>query len=282
MSAIVSPVALVTGCSSGIGRATALLLARSGFRVFATVRTDAAEASLLQEARGLPLTVLRLEVLDESAVSRVVRDVLDRAGQIDVLVNNAGYAQLGAVEDLARDILRRQFEVNVFAAMQLSRELLPTMRAQGGGTIVNVSSIAGRVSVPFIGAYCASKFALEALSDAVRVEARTFGVRVVLIEPGPVATKFQDAVRWSRALLPPESVFAPYYRDIISEPGSRYAASPERVARVILKAVRSRKPRARYRVRLAEGFLARVIRVIPAGAMDWGVARWYGLSRRAG
>ena len=108
------------------------------------------------------------------------------------------------------------------------------------------------------------------------------GVDIVLVEPGPVETKFNDTVRWSRGLLPPETVYARFYEDIISEPGSRYAASPDQVARVILKAVRSRRPRARYRIRLAEGFLARVIRVIPAGAMDWGIARWYGLNRRAG
>lgn len=282
MAANASPVALVTGCSSGIGRATALLLARSGFRVFATVRTDASEASLLVDARGLPLEILRLDVRDEAAVSRVVREVLDRAGRIDVLVNNAGFAQLGAIEDLSRDVLRQQLEVNVVGAMHLSREVLPAMRAQGGGTIVNVSSIAGRVSVPFIGAYCASKFALEALSDAMRLEARPYGVRVVLVEPGPVATKFGDAVRWSRSVLPPDSIYGPFYEEIVAEPGSPRAASPDRVAYVILKAARASKPRARYRIRLSEGFLARLIRVIPAGAMDWGIARWYGLSRHTG
>ena len=282
MTATPSPVALVTGTSTGIGRATALLLAQSGFRVFATVRTAEAEASLLGDAARLPLSVLRLDLLDEAAVRHVVRTVLDRAGRIDVLVNNAGYGQLGAIEDLPRDVLRRQFEVNVFAAMQLCREVLPAMRAQGTGCIVNVSSIAGRISVPLVGAYCASKFALEALSDALRLEARPYGVAIVLVEPGPVATKFNDTVRGSRVLLPSETVYARFYEDIISEPGSRYAASPDQVARVILKAVRSQRPRARYRIRLAEGFLARVIRVIPAGAMDWGIARWYGLNWRAG
>ena len=282
MTATPSPVALVTGTSTGIGRATALLLAQSGFRIFATVRTAESEASLLGDAPGLPLSVLRLDLLDEAAVRHAVRTVLDRAGRIDVLVNNAGYGQLGAIEDLPRDVLRRQFEVNVFAAMQLCREVLPAMRAQGSGCIVNVSSIAGRVSVPLIGAYCASKFALEALSDALRLEARPYGVGVVLVEPGPVETKFNDTVRWSRGLLLPETVYARFYENIISEPGSRYAASPDQVARVILKAVRSRRPRARYRVRLAEGFLARAIRVIPTGAMDWSIARWYGLNRRAG
>ncbi len=280
MAANASPVALITGCSSGIGRATALLLARSGFRVFATVRSDAAEASLLVDAQGLPLEVLRLELRDEAAIPGVVREVMARAGRIDALVNNAGFAQLGAVEDLPRDLLRQQFEVNVFGAMHLCREVLPAMRAQGRGTVVDVSSIAGRVSVPFIGAYCASKFALEALSDAMRLEARPYGVRVVIIEPGPVATTFDRGLRSSRSLLPDASPYDRFYADTLSEPPSRHAASPERVAQVILRAIRARRPHARYRVRLAEGFLARIVRVVPTRVMDWGIARWYGLSRR--
>jgi len=282
MSTPAAPVAFVTGASSGIGRATALRLSRSRYRVFATVRTEAAETSLLQEAAGLPLTVLRLDLLDEAAISRAVRTVFDLSGRIDVVVNNAGYGQLGAVEDLPRAVLRRQFEVNVFAASQICREVLPMMRAQGSGTIVNVSSIAGRVSVPLIGAYCASKFALEALSDSLRVESKSFGIHVVLIEPGPVTTRFQEAVRGSRSLLPPESVYSRYYDEAIVESPSRYETAPERVAHVILRAISSPRPRARYRIRLAEGVLARLVRVIPVGVLDWGVARWSGLHRRAG
>ena len=274
------PVALVTGCSSGIGRATALHLAHSGYRVFATIRTPEAEASLLREAEGLPIEPLRLELLDESAVARVAAQAIARGGRIDVLVNNAGCGQLGAVEDLSRDVLRRQFEVNVFAASQLCREVLPTMRAQRGGTIVNVSSLAGRVSVPFIGAYCASKFALEALTDALRIEARPYGVRVVLIEPGPVATRFDDAVRWSRTLLPSKSVYDPSYADIAAEPVSPRAARPERVAEVIRRAVSSRNPRARYRIRGSEELIAGAVRVVPTRVLDWGIARYYGLDRR--
>ena len=281
MSAPAARVAFVTGASSGIGRATALRLARSGYRVFATVRTEDAETSVLQEAAGLLLNVIRLDLLDGAAISRAVRTVVDLSGRIDVVVNNAGYGQLGAVEDLSRDVLRRQFEVNVFAASQICREVVPMMRVQRSGTIVNVSSIAGRVSVPLLGAYCASKFALEALSDALRVETRSFGVRVVLIEPGPVMTQFQEAVRWSRTLLPPESVYERSYDEGFAGSRSRYAATPERVAQVVLRAIESARPRARYRIRLADGVVARLVRVIPTGVLDWGVARWSGLHRRA-
>lgn len=275
------PVACITGASSGIGRATALLFARSGYRVFATVRTDAAAASLRADASGHPLESLTLDLLDEAATGDTMRTVVDRAGRIDVVVNNAGYAQLGAIEDLSRDAIRRQFEVNVFAAIQIAREALPTMRAQRSGCIVNVSSIAGLVSVPFVGAYCASKFALEAFSNALRLELRRDGIRVVLIEPGPVATRFQEALRRSRSLLPADTAYSRYYDDALAEPMPRFAVPPERVARVILGAVRSPSPRARYRIRVAEEFLAGVLRLIPTGALDWGLARWYGLNRRA-
>src|SRR3990172_104559 len=199
MSAAAPPVSIVTGASSGIGRSSALPLARRGHRVFATVRTADAEDSLREAASGLPVDVLRLDLLDEASVARLIPTVRDRAGRIDVLVNNAGYALLGAVEDLPVDALRRQFEVNVFGAMALARAALPLMRSPPSGPILNVSSLAGRVSVPLMGAYCASKFALEAFTDALRIEARPFGVRAIVVEPGPVVTRFpRTAVDASR------------------------------------------------------------------------------------
>jgi NAD(P)-dependent dehydrogenase (short-subunit alcohol dehydrogenase family) len=281
MSTPFSEVALVTGASSGIGRAAAVLLARSGYRVFATVRSPEDEASLREATAGLPLDVLRLDVADESATARCVQEIVGQAHRIDVLINNAGFAQLGAVEDLTREALRRQFEVNVFGPMHLCREVLPIMRSRGSGRIVNVSSLAGRVSVPFIGAYCASKFALEAFSDSLRVEARSAGVRVSLVEPGPVRTRFQEALRSSASDLPSDSVFRAHYEELLAEPTSKFAVESERVARVILKAIRSPWPRARYRVRILEGVVARITRVVPASAMDWGIARFYGLSPAA-
>lgn len=278
MSAAGNPVAIVTGASSGIGRATAFLFAQSGYRVFATVRTADAETSLRQEASELPLEVHRLDVLDESAVSAFVRDVVASAGRIDALVNNAGYAQLGAIEDLPRDAFRRQFEVNVFGAMQLCREVLPTMRAQGHGRIVNVSSMAGRVSVPLMGAYCSSKFALEALSDALRVEAKGFGVGVAIVEPGPVVTRFQEAaLAASRAILDHPSVFHAVYAAYLREFETNAGATAEQVARVIVRAARARRTRSRYRVRWRETFLAGLTQILPKGAMDWGTAKAMGL-----
>ncbi len=269
--------ALVTGASSGIGRATALLLSRSGYRVFATVRSDAGEASLRAAAGDLSMEVLRLDLADERGASATVREVLARAGRVDVLVNNAGYAKLGAVEDLPRADLRHQFEVNVFGAMQLCREVIPTMRAQHSGHIVNVSSLAGKVSVPLMGAYCASKFAIEAFSDALRAEVKPAGIRVSLVEPGPVATNFNRLARnESHAILQSPSVFRGVYERMRVESRERWAARPEKVARTILHAAGSAHPRSRYRVRLAESLAAGFVAVIPRGALDWLMIRYAG------
>ncbi len=277
MSAPQRPVALVTGASSGIGRASALLLSRSGHRVFATVRSDAGEQSLRAAAGDLPIEILRLDLADETGVHEVARTALERAGRIDALVNNAGFAKLGAVEDLPRAELRHQFEVNVFGAIQLCREVLPGMRAQGRGRIVNVSSLAGKVSVPLMGAYCASKFALEAFSDALRAEVKPAGIRVVLVEPGPVATNFNRLARAeSREVLESPSVFRGVYARLRQAQADRWAASAERVARVILHACRTRHPRARYRVRFVESFAVGAVSVIPRGAMDWVMVRYTG------
>ncbi len=277
MSAPPSPVALVTGASSGIGRSTALLLAQTGFRVFATVRSEAKEAILRQEIGGLPIEILRFDLADAEGAHHLVQEVLRRAGRIDVLVNNAGYAKLGAVEDLPREDLRHQFEVNVFGAMQLCREVIPSMRAQHFGRIVNVSSLAGRVSVPLMGAYCASKFALEAFSDALRAEVKPAGIRVALVEPGPVATNFNRLARnESHMILEAPSAFHAVYERMRREVGDRWAASSDRVARVILRAARASHPRSRYRVRLRESVAAALVSVIPRGALDWLMIRYTG------
>jgi NAD(P)-dependent dehydrogenase (short-subunit alcohol dehydrogenase family) len=276
MSNAASRVAVVTGASTGIGQATARLLAASGWRVFATVRTPEANAALSSEPS---VEVVRIDLTDEVSVREATRGILARAGRVDALVNNAGFALLGAVEDLDREAIRRQFEVNVFSPMQLCREILPTMRARRSGRIVNVSSLAGRVSVPMMGAYCASKFALEAFTDALRVEAKPFGVRVSLVEPGPVRTEFQrNAISASRAVLMSESVFRPVYRAYLDgafEMGQ--GASAERVARVIRRVLTSPRPRSRYRVRWVDSVATGFLQIVPKGGMDWVLSRWMDL-----
>lgn len=270
------PVAIVTGVSSGIGRATVSLLNRSGYRVFGTVRRREGTQS---SSEGQGFTAVPVDLHDEASVRNVVRQVMDEAGRIDALVNNAGYALVGAVEDLPREMIRHQFEVNVFAPIHLCREVLPIMRRTRSGHIVNVSSLAGLVSVPMMGAYCATKFALEAFSDALRVEARPFGVRVSIVEPGPVITDFpQAALEASRPVLRAESVYQKVYKGYLDggfETGG--GATADQVARVIVRILRSARPRARYRVRWRDSFAAVMSQLIPRPGMDWILSRWMDL-----
>ncbi|HXM76193.1 MAG TPA: SDR family oxidoreductase, partial [Thermoanaerobaculia bacterium] len=191
-------IVLVTGCSTGIGRAAAIEASERGHRVFATAR-DRADLAGLEGRKGL--RTLALDVADSASISEAVATALAEAGRIDALVNNAGYGQYGAVEDVRVEDWRAQFEVNVFGAIAMIQAVLPSMRAAGSGTIVNVSSVVGKIAIPFAAPYGASKHALEAISDALRVEVAGFNVRVVLVEPGPIATKFGDRARAGVAKL---------------------------------------------------------------------------------
>ncbi|HEY6064763.1 MAG TPA: SDR family oxidoreductase, partial [Thermoanaerobaculia bacterium] len=190
-------VILVTGCSSGIGRATAIEAAARGHKVFASARRREDVAELT--AKGIE--TLALDVTDPVSIREGVAATRTAAGRIDALVNNAGYGQYGAIEDVSPEEWRAQFDVNVFGALSVLREVLPGMRAARRGTIVNVSSLAGKVTVPFAGAYCASKHALEAISDALRVELAPWRIRVVVVEPGPIETHFGDRSRRATARI---------------------------------------------------------------------------------
>ena len=182
---------LITGCSSGIGRAAAHAFNDEGWTVYATARNPA-DIETLGEA-GCELATL--DVTDQSDVDRVVDRILDEEGAIDALVNNAGYGQFGPIEDVPTERVHEQFDVNVYGPHRLSKAVLPAMRRERDGTIVNVSSVAGRVSFPGGGVYSGSKFAVEAMSDALRNEVAEFGIDVVVVEPGPVRTNFSKRVR---------------------------------------------------------------------------------------
>ncbi len=255
-----NPVALVSGCSSGIGEATALAFARAGYRVYAGVRSPPAWQSLADSAAGMDLRPLPLDVTDQDQVRAAARTAIEESGGVDVLVNNAGYGLLGAIEDLPIDLLRCQFETNLFGHLALIREIVPSMRERRRGVVVNVSSLAGRVSVPLMGAYCASKFALEAATMALRLELRPWHVYACLVEPGPVRTRFdRAALEASRGIL--ENPLSPYsgaYRltqRYFAHP-SYGAATPEQVARTILRVASARRPRLRYTVRLRDAVTA--------------------------
>jgi NAD(P)-dependent dehydrogenase (short-subunit alcohol dehydrogenase family) len=245
-----SRAALVTGCSSGIGHAAALALARAGFAVWASART---EGSLSELARA-GCRVLELDVTDEQSRVAAVRRIEAEHGAVGVLVNNAGHGGGGPVEEVPLSLVREVFETNVFGLVRMCQLVLPGMRARRGGVIVNVGSAAGLVTPPTGCPYAMTKYAVESLSDALRPEAAPFGIRVALIQPGAVRTRF---LANSDLHKPEDGGGGPYavYKANVDKmtarahrDGARGVLDPDDVARVIVTAVTSRRPRARYKV----------------------------------
>jgi len=245
----VGPV-LVTGCSTGIGRATALHLAGLGHTVFATARRPDTLTALAQ----MGCRTLALDVTDDASMHDVVATVVAEHGRVGALVNNAGYSQSGPVEEITPASLRRQFETNVFGAVRLCQLVLPGMRAARAGRIVNLSSMGGRMTLPGGGAYHATKYALEAFSDALRYETKGFGVQVVLVEPGPVISEFGATANASTADQRTDGPYADFKRGVDALISKTYAkppkgsARPEAIAEVIATAISTRRPKTRYLV----------------------------------
>ncbi|NCA81798.1 MAG: SDR family NAD(P)-dependent oxidoreductase [Opitutae bacterium] len=269
---------LVTGCSSGIGAATALVLREAGWQVFPTARKPAD----LDALRGAGFAPLAMDVADPASVETAVRDLLAQTGgSLGALVNNAGFCQAGAMEDVSRDALRAQFEVNLFGPHQLTRALLPVFRGQGCGRIVNISSVFGRISAPMVGSYCASKFALEAISDALRIELRNTGVWVALVEPGAILSRFRRnaAEALDRSIDRTRSGFGEVYAHEIErrrrqiKKADFFTRPPEVVARKILHALESPRPRRRYLVTLPAHLAEWAVRFIPQAWTDPLLAR---------
>jgi len=248
----ISRAVLVTGCSSGIGRATALRLAASGWTVYATARRRDAIADL--EAAGC--RTLALDVCDENSMSAAVRAVEGAEGAVGVLVNNAGYSQSGAVEAVPMDRVRAQFETNVFGLVRLTQLVLPAMRAQRWGRIVNLSSMGGKLVFPGGGFYHATKYAVEALSDALRFEVRGFGIDVVVVEPGLVRSGFAEAAVGAMGPGGASGPYAAFHEAVARGTREAYekgalallAGTPDDVARAIERAISARRPRPRYKV----------------------------------
>jgi NAD(P)-dependent dehydrogenase (short-subunit alcohol dehydrogenase family) len=264
-------VALLTGCSTGIGRALCGLLAERGWAVVATAR-DPGSLSALPAALRLPL-----DVTDRASIEAAVAVVVARFGRIDALVNNAGYAMRAAVEEIPEGEMRKMFDVNLFGLVAVTQAVLPVMREGGGGRIVNLSSISGRFSQPANGAYCASKHAVEALSDALRNEVHPFNIQVCLVEPGPIKTAFEArASGGSAAILEnPGSPYAGLYAAHRTMKERQEEADPRLVARVILDALEAERPRPRYMaaVPAASALASR----LPDGARDRLLRRLFGL-----
>ncbi len=272
---------LITGCSSGIGRATAERLARAGWTVYATARRLDSIAEL--EATGCRL--LELDVTDECSLQAAVEVIEQAEGAVGALVNNAGYSLSGAIESVPLAEVRRQFETNVFGLVRLSQLVLPGMRAQGFGRIVNVSSMGGRLTFPGGGYYHASKHAVEALSDALRFEVQGFGVDVVVIQPGLIRTSFADAAVGTIADRSgdPEGPYDVFNQTVAAVTSAAYrnassrilGGGPDAVARTIERALTARHPRTRYRVTPSAVVFLTLRRVLPDRAWDALVGRTY-------
>lgn len=268
---------LITGCSSGIGLATAELLKRRGWRVIATARKSEDVTRLEQQG----FEALQLDVCDELSVGRALATVFTlTGGELEGLVNNAGIAIPGAVEDLSRVNLQHQFDVNFFGLVELTRQVLPVMRRRGRGRIVMVSSILGRVAMPWRGAYNASKFALEGITDTLRLELRGSGIRVALVNPGPVRSRFRDNSlhNFDSLVDPAASVHAADYARLRSQTGAEkdsqpFIVGPEVVAAKIAHALESRSPKARYYVTLPAYALATARCLLPTTWLDAVLAR---------
>jgi len=250
------PVALVTGASSGIGQATAEVLAANGFTVFGTSRTGNQPVHSYQW--------LSLDVRSDASVEAAVKALLDQAGRIDVLVNNAGYAQIGAIEESSVADFQSQFETNLFGAIRMIKAVLPVMRQQGSGRIINVSSIVGHIAPPFAGVYSASKFALEGLSEALSEEVRSMGITVSLVEPAFVKTHIMSEFPTTPIVVYTEKrlAAAQYLNASIAK-----GMQPEKVARVILRAATG-QPQLRYLVGQDAQTLLLLKRVLPGALFE--------------
>lgn len=268
---------LITGCSSGIGRCLADGLKARGYRVFATARKPADVAQL--NAAGFES--FPLDLASSESIHGAVDAVLKRSENcLYALVNNAGYGQPGAVEDISREALRAQFETNLFGTHELTTRLIPLFRAQNGGRIVQISSLLGIVAFPYRGAYTASKFALEALSDTLRLELRGSGVYVSLIEPGPIASRFRDNSQSAyRSHLDPgrsfhRSNYGALERRLAGTDGPQaFTLPPTAVLTKVIQALEAKRPRARYPVTVPAHLFSVLTRLLPDRALDAILAR---------
>jgi len=270
-----APVALVTGGSSGIGEATARRLHELGWTVYAAARRTDRMAGLA----GLGIHTLALDVTNEASTAAAVDQIIDAQGRIDVLINNAGYGSYGALEDVPLSEARYQFEVNVFGLARLTQLVTPHMRAQQSGRIINVSSIGGKFYEPLGAWYHATKFAVEGLSDSLRVELAPYGIRVVIIEPGPIRTEWNTISRESLVEVSRGTAYehqAEKVRSRMEKADQPMTSSgPEVVARKIVKAATTSHPKPRYPVGRGAGTIMGARRVLPDRAFDQIVKRLY-------
>jgi short-subunit dehydrogenase len=278
-------IVLITGATAGIGRHTALYLAKRGAHVIAAGRRQEALESLRKEAKGLKLNTIRLDVTDPASVEHAREEVLkmtDGYG-VDVLVNNAGYGPTLPVLETTDEETRKVYETNVFGLLAMTRAFANDMVARGSGRIVNVSSIGGRVTLPFFGIYNSTKYAVESISDALRLELGPFGVDVSLIEPGVIRTEFTDvAMSYVEKYKSEGSPYAAVYAraNELRAMTDKTAAEPIVVAKAIAHAVESRRPRPRYVMPFTGKFFVWLAGWMPTRVMDWMMATTMGLTKK--
>ena len=250
---IKNKVALVTGSSSGMGFATAITLARAGIHTYASMRNLKKSKTIteLASTENLPLQVVQLDVNDKKSVKEAITKIVTEKERVDVLVNNAGYGLFGSLEDISIEEMKAQFETNFFGVIRVTQLVLPIMRKQKSGTIVNVSSVGGRIGLPVLSAYHSTKFALEGLSESMSYELEPFGIRVVIIEPGVIRTNIMNSSIIAKKAQDPKS---PYF-SLIQKVENNFklmmeneSSPPEEVAKVILGVVTSENPQLRYTV----------------------------------
>lgn len=276
MKLLKSWVVLITGCSSGLGRALALQFAQKGHTVFATARHVEDIADLADQG----ITVLQLDVTDASSISATVRKIWESAGKIHLLINNAGFGLMGPLAEIPLGEVRRQFETNVMGPLALVQAVIPYMVKQGGGRIVNVGSASGVLTTPFSGAYSASKAALHSLSDAMRMEMAPFGIEVITLQPGKIASKFGDtAARILWELVPPNSLYSPIFRfmekrALASQSGATEATE---IARQVVRAVTRERPRRLVRLGKNSWIMPLFRWGFPLALTDYVLSKLFGL-----
>jgi NAD(P)-dependent dehydrogenase (short-subunit alcohol dehydrogenase family) len=243
-------VAVVTGSSTGIGYEISLILARNGFLTYATMRNlnKGQNIKLIASKENLPIHIKQLDVTDDASINNAIQAISSETGRIDVLVNNAGYGLNGAFEDLAMDEIKAQYETNVFGLIRTTQAVLPIMRKQKSGTIVNISSGAGRFGFPGGSAYVSTKFAVEGLSESMSYELEPFGIKVVIVEPGVIRTNFGNGLVIAKKAQDLNSPYSQIIQKMATgfEEMMKNASSPDLVAKVVLDAVRSENPNLRY------------------------------------
>lgn len=277
---------LITGCSSGIGLTAAQILQKRGYRVFATTRKEADVEKL--KAQGLES--LRLDIDDSESIRTALNEILKRTGgTLDALFNNAGFGLPGAVEDLTRDMIRSQFETNVFGTIELTNLVLPVMRKQGHGRIIMNTSMLGTVAFPYYGAYNASKFALEGFSNTLRIELRGTPIFVSIIAPGPITSRFRDNAlkSYQKTLENKPSEHLENYKKLEknysgapSKSEQKITLGPDAVTKKLILALESRKPKAHYNVTVPAHLFAFLRRILPDSALDWAISLAAGAEKK--